>query len=279
MWLNTILAALALAPALAATGISAGWAAPMQAVAPLRVAKPSGSALFNAAYLNVGGDWEKLILLCDGIDGDRIRIVRMPNARGLSQLWTYRKRDFRPVGETVRLGDEDPGAGQIMRELRRPGGAAIGSVHSINPGLVGDAAATSLPTLSSVTLGGATTRCRWMPRGRVLYVDAKRTVLITSERDGRYTYRSYDHAKPGNAVHTRGNGATSVATATVTGGRLVRSRPGEEAYEFLSGPWTYRLTASADNRAPGATITVLRSGKTKAIYLAVAYEMAAARIE
>ena len=166
-----------------------------------------------------------------------------------------------------------------MRELRRPGGAAIGSVHSINPGMVGDAAATSLPTLSSVTLGGATTRCRWMPRGRVLYVDARRTVLITSERDGRYTYRSYDHAKPGDAVHTRGNGATSVATATVNGGRLVRSRPGEEAYEFVSGPWTYRLTASADNRAPGATVTVLRSGKTTATYRAVAYEMAAARME
>ena len=279
MRLHTILAALALAPALAVAGISAGWAVPMQAVAPLRVAKPSGSALFNAAYLNAGGDWEQLILLCDGIDGDRIRIATIPNARGLSQLLTYRKRDFRPAGETVRLGDEDPGAGQIMRELRRPGGAAIGSVHSINPRVIGDAAATSLPTLSSVTLGGATTRCRWMPRGRVLYVDERRTVLITSEPDGRYTYRSYDHAKPGKAVHTRGNGATSVATATVNGGRLVRSGPGEEAYEFLSGPWTYRLTASADNRAPGARLTVLRAGRAVATPTAVAYQMAAARRE
>ena len=83
MGLNTMLTALALAPALASAGISAGLAAdPMQAVAPLRVAKPSGSALFNAAYVNAGGDWQQIILLCDGIDGDRIRIATMPNARG-----------------------------------------------------------------------------------------------------------------------------------------------------------------------------------------------------
>ena len=263
-----------------AGGPSAGMAAmPTSAGAPLRAAKTSGSALFNAAYVKAGGDWEQVILLCDGIDGDRIRVVTMPNARGLSQLRTYRKADFGVANETVRLGNEDPGAGQIMREIRRPAGAVIGSVHSINSGMLGDAAATSLPTLSSVTLGVEGTRCRWMPRGRVLYIDAKRTVLITSDLNGSYTYRSFDHARPGKAIRTADNGATSVATATVQGGRLVPSRQGEETYQFVSGPWTYRLTASANNRAPGARLSVLRSGKAVTTSAAVAYEMAAARRE
>ena len=110
---------------------------------PLALAKPSGSALFNAAYHRTGNNWEQAIFLCDGVDGDRIKVVTTPNARGLSELWTYRKRDFGTSRETVRLGDEDPGAGQIMRELRRPGGVAMGSIHSINPGMAGDARATT----------------------------------------------------------------------------------------------------------------------------------------
>ena len=297
MRLGTILSILAIAPAaiscgrpgVAASAAHAagdqtrtvnqrtGTRAPAPASrSPLALANPSGSALFNAAYHRTGNDWEQAIFLCDGVDGDRVKVVSTPNARGLSELWTYRKRDFGTSHETVRLGDEDPGAGQIMRELRHPGGVAMGSIHSINPGMVGDARATTLPTLSSIAAGGETTRCRWTPRARLLFVDERRTVLVTSETNGSFTYRSFDHARPGKAIGTSGNGSSSFAAATVRGGR-VKTQAGVETYEFDAEPWRYRLAASADNRSPGATLTVLKLGRTVSTSTAVAYEMAAAR--
>lgn len=251
--------------------------APSHGVALPR-AEPAPSALFNAGYQRVESDWVPILFLCDGVGGDRVKLVTTPDAKGLSTLWTYRKPDFRTVSEAVRIGDNDPGAGQIMREIRRPDGGVFGNVHSVNPGMLGDAEATTLPTLSSITDRNETTRCRWAPRGRVLLVDARRSVLVTADKNGGYTYRSFDYAHPGKVIDARG-GATNVATTTVSGGRLVPADPGHEVYEFRKGPWTYRVTASADNTAPGASLTVLREGSPVQTSIAAAYEMAAKRIE
>lgn len=255
---------------------------PRQAAAagvPLPPAKPAPSALFNAAYQRVENDWEQIIYLCDGVRGDRVTLVTMPNAKGLSELWTYRKPDFRTVRETVRLGDEDPGAGQVMRELRHPDGSAFGSVHSVNPGILGDADATALPMLRSTTNKNKTTQCRWLPRARVLLVNPKRSVAVIAEADGSYTYQSFDYAQPGKVLDGGEGRATSTPTVTVRNGRLVPSEPGREVYEFSAGPWTYRVSASADNQAPGATLTVLCGGKPVSTSVAAAYQMAARRIE
>lgn len=246
---------------------------------PLPRATPAPSAIFHAAYQRVEDHWEQVLFLCDGIGGDRVKLVTVPNAKGLSQLWTYRKPDFRTDRVIVRLGDDDPGAGQIMREIRRPDGSAFGSIHSINPGMLGDAEATTLPTLSSITDKSETTQCRWMPRGRVLLTDAKRSIMVTAEDDGSYTYRSFDYAKPGKVIEAGEGGRTSTATVTVKGGRLVPAEPGREVYEFSAGPWTYRVSASADNRAPGAGLMVSRAGKPVTTSVAAAYQMAAQRIE
>ena len=242
-------------------------------------ADPAPSALFNAAYQRKEDHWDRVLYLCDGIGGDRVKLVTMPNAKGISELWTYRKPDFRTDREMVRLGDEDHGAGQIERELQGTDGASFGSVHSINPGMMGDALATTLPTLSSMTDKDQTTRCRWMPRGRVLLVDAKRSVLVTAEPDGSYTYHSYDYAKPGKVMTAGQSGATSTPTATVTGGRLMAATPGQEVYEFRKDPWVYRISVSANNRAPGASLAILRDGETVSTSVAAAYLMAAKRIE
>lgn len=245
---------------------------------PLPRADPAPSALFHAAYQRVEDDWEQLLYLCDGIDGDRVKLVTMPNAKGLSTLWTYRKPGFRTEGLTVRLGDDDPGAGQIGRELRRPDGSVFGAVRSTNPGIRGSADATTLPTLGSLTERAETTRCRWHPRGRVMLVDAKRTIVVTADEDGGYTYRSFDHARPGKVIDS-GGAASSVPTVTVRGGRLIPAAPGRETYEFNAPPWTYRISASADNRAPGATLTVLRDGRVVQTSTAAAYQMSARRVE
>ena len=245
----------------------------------LTSAAPAPSALFNAAYQRKEGDWEQVLYLCDGIGGDRVKLVTMPNAKGISELWAYRKPDFRTDRELARLSDEDLGAGQLMRELQTTDGKPFGSVHSINPGMMGNAQATTLPTLSSITDKAETTQCRWMPRGRVLLFDAKRSVLVTAEPGGSYTYRSYDYAEPSKVMTAGQDGATSTPTATVMGGRLISATPGHEVYEFSKGPWTYRVSASADNRAPGASLAVLRDGKTVSTSVAAAYQMAAKRIE
>ena len=240
-------------------------------------AAPAPSALFNAAYQRVKSDWEQILYLCDGVDGDRVKLITMPNAKGLSVLWTYRKADFRTKRETIRLGDNDPGAGQIIREIQRPDGSAFGSVHSINPGVLGNVDVTTLPTLTGITDRNESTRCRWEPRGRVLLFDGRRSVLVIGNEDGSYTYKSFDYAKPGKIIDA-GGGTTSTPSTTVKGGRLVPAEPNHEVYEFRNGLWTYRVSASGDNRAPGAGLTVLRDGKAVHTSVAAAYQMTAKRI-
>lgn len=252
------------------TGAPAGVALPL--------AEPAPSALFHAAYQRVEDDWVPVLFLCDGVDGDRVKLITTPTAHGLSTLLTYAKTGFNTKRETVRLGDSDPGAGSIYRALEREDGTEIGNVHSINPGMLGDAAATTLPTLIGITDEAETTRCRWAPRGRVLLAASRRSVLVTAEPDGSYTYRSFDYDKPGKVIDA-GGGATSEVTTTVTGGRLVAAEPKHEVYEFTNKPWTYRVEASANNAAAGASLTVLRDGKPVQVETAAAYEMAAKRIE
>ena len=59
--------------------------------------------------------------------------------------------------------------------------------------MLGDAETTTLPTLVGITDKAQTTRCRWVPRGRVLLVTSRRSVLVTAKPDGTYTYRSFDY--------------------------------------------------------------------------------------
>lgn len=257
---------------------SARGPAQAPAGAALPLAEPAPSALFHAAYQRVEDDWVQVLFLCDGVDGDRVKLITVLNARGLSTLWTYAKPGFRTTSEMVRVGDGEGAAGSVYRELQRPDGGKLGNVHSINPGMLGDAGVTTLPTLVGITDEAETTRCRWTPRGRVLLVTSRRSVLVTAERDGTYTYHSFDYAKPGKVIDA-GGGATSEATTTVTGGRLVAAEPHHEVYEFTKEPWTYRVEASADNTAPGASLTVSRDGKPVQVETAAAYEMAAKRIE
>ena len=245
---------------------------------PLPRAAPAPSARFNAAYQRVENDWEPVLYLCDGVDSDRMKLITTPNAKGLGKLWTYRKPDFRTERQAVRLGNEDPGAGQIRRAIQQPNGSAFGSVHSLNPGVLGKGGVTTLPTLSSITDKIETTRCRWEPRGRVLLFDGRRSVLVIAAEDGSYSYKSFDYAKPGKVIDVSG-GVSNVPSTTVTGGRLISAEPNQEIYEFRHGPWTYQVRASADNRAPGAGLTVLRGGKTVQTSVAAAYQMAAKRIE
>lgn len=253
-----------------------GAASPKADGVALPRATAAPSALFNAAYQRVEDHWEQILFLCDGVGGDRVQLITVPNANGLSELFTYRKPDFRTIRETVRLGDDDPGAGQIMRAIERSDGTPFGSVHSINPGVMGDAKATTMPTLSSITDKNETTQCRWEPRSRILLVDPKRAVLVTADAGDGYTYKSFDYAKPGKMI-TAGGGATNIASTTIRGGRLVPADPGHEIYEFRNGPWTYRVAASADNTAPAASLTVLRDGKPIQTSVAAAYQMAAKR--
>ncbi len=43
-------------------------------------ASPAPSALFNAAYQRREDHWDQVLYLCDGIGGDRVKLVTMPNA-------------------------------------------------------------------------------------------------------------------------------------------------------------------------------------------------------
>lgn len=243
--------------------------------APLPSAPPAPSALLNAAYQRDESDWVQILFLCDGVNGDRVQLVTTPDAKGMSVLWTYAKPGFGARRERVRVGNQDAGAGSLGWPLLDPNDREVGAVRSLNPGMVGDGGA-GLPTLSSIRVNGTITRCRRLDRAQLMLVTPVRTVIVTKAADG-FRYGSFDHAKPG-PVTEDGAFVSSQPTLSVGGGRLVAAAPNHERYEFRNGPWTYRIDASADNRAPGASLTVLKDGRTVQTSTASAYQMSARRI-
>ncbi|HET9511261.1 MAG TPA: hypothetical protein VFO80_08935, partial [Sphingomonas sp.] len=132
---------------------------------------------------------------------------------------------MRGTTKTISLGAEDAGAGSIWRDVRRDG-TAIGAVRSINPGMLGPPEATTLPTVSGVRFGARETRCRWLPRARLLVVTTRRSAMIVQQADGTYTYRSFDHDKPGRVTEGGEAGTSSTPTAEVRGGALIAASAG-----------------------------------------------------
>lgn len=238
-------------------------------------ARPAPSALFNAAYQRDEAGWVQVLFLCDGVEGDRVQLITTPDAKGLSILWTYAKPGFRTRREVIRVGRQDVGAGNIWWPLLDDHDRELGAVRSLNPGMVEGGA--GLPTLSSIRMNGVDTRCRRIANAQLLVMTPVRTVVVTRE-NGAYRYRSFDHAKQ-SVVTEDGAFVSSQPTVSVAGGRLVPAARNHERYEFHNGPWTYRVDASADNRAPGASLTVLKNGRMVQTSTASAYEMAARRIE
>lgn len=56
------------------------------------------------------------------------------------------------------------------------------------------------------------------------------------------------------------------------------AEPGHQRSEFKAGPWRYGIDASADNGAPGASLSVHKDGHVVQQTLAAAYQMSARRI-
>lgn len=245
---------------------------PAPAGTPLSLAPPSPMADKAAAFVAGSGGWTPILYLCDGIDGSQVAAV---SATG---LWTFAKPGMDVTTQRIALGDTDAGAGSVWRDMTSEG-TTVGAVRSINPGMLGTAEATTLPTLSSVRIGQRETPCRWLPRARLLIVTARRSAMVTREADGSYTYRSFDHDKPGRITQGGEAGTSSTPTVEVRGGRLIAAPTGQEAYEFTAAPWVYRVAASARTSAPGASILVLKDGRRVSRAEAIAYEMAAARID
>ena len=196
-------------------------------------------------------------------------------------------RSLRAAGQRQRQG-QDRRAGQVLarqlhgagparcqlRRSERHAGRALprSTARSCRPPCRDDRRAAGGRLLSAA--GGAVGALREAQRAGL--VDGARA--ISANEDGNYTYSSFDYAKPGKMI-AAGGGATNTASITIRGGRLVTADPGHEVYEFQKGPWTYRVSASADNTTPGAKLTVLRDGKTIQSSVATAYQMAAKRIE
>ncbi|MFD1786696.1 hypothetical protein ACFSC3_03825 [Sphingomonas floccifaciens] len=254
--------------------------APAQTPAPtptkpdvgLTLATPSVRADGAAAFVSDSGGWTPILYLCDAVDASRVIAVSR------SELWVFAKPGLDVTRQTITIGREDPGAGSIARDLLRDG-VAVGGVRSINPAMLGPAPATTLPTLSSVRIGERDSRCRWLPRARLLIVMPKRSAIVTQEADGSLTYRSFDFDKPGTISDGGERGTSSTPTVEVRGGRHVSAPAGAESYQFAAAPWTYRVTASARAAEPGASVTVLKAGREVSRSEAIAYEMAAARID
>jgi hypothetical protein len=216
---------------------------------------PSGAPKAGA-WVTIGGQRKAVRFLCDGLDRPQIIAVLDADAEGHSALAVYDKaKPGAPAVKSIVVGDADPGAGQIYYPLSRDG-AEIGALHTFNPGALDDPAAATLPTLLSVKLGEQTTRCRWVPRARLLGFTAKRSLLVSATTTGGLAYTTFDFRNaPRAAVIESGPAQTSAPSLDIETGTQ-DAAPGPAVMRFDNEGYGYAVRVGAD----GAEVAVSLGG-------------------
>ena len=232
------------------------------AAAPTLPRAPGGD---SSSFVLRSGQPDLAWTICDAVDQPQVIVVGQPDASGRTEVSTFSKTN--PGSYTYqayRLGQADPGAGQVYYSLTpRNGstGAQPGNVHAVNPGMLDNPAQVLTPPVTGVQLSGQpAAQCRWVPGLRLLGFTARRSFTVTQDVGGRLTYQSFDFAAvPGVRVLPRsGVGATSTPSQTVGGGRARRAG-GRETFTFSNAGYTY--TISVDDRGEGS-LAVARGGHT-----------------
>lgn len=216
--------------------------------------------------------WERAWFICDGIDRPAIHVVGAPEAGSRLTVWSYAKAGFRTTRTRYVFGRDDPGMSQLNTPLYASADstALAGSFTSFVPAVLPDPASATTGTFTSLRLDAQATRCRWLPNTRIMLFTPKRSVVVTRE-GGRYVYRSFDY---GSRLRVEATGWSTTPSLILKGGRSLRPAAGASAYTFANGTTVYRVSASNDPRAPGATLTVRRRGRTLLTETAAGYTVA-----
>jgi hypothetical protein len=202
----------------------------------------------SRTYWQGAGTVRPAWFICSPIDGADVTVISMPDAKRQVRLMQPLSRST----DVFRLGQPDPGAGQIYWPLSL-GRRQIGQFHAFNPGMLTDPKAATTPTFTSIRASAAQLDCRWLERTRLIGFSAKRTIAVTQAADGRLEYRTFDFKDAGRLKRIdSGAEQTTTTSLDIKGGRLTAG-----GFEFRSGAITYDVRAGAK----GASISVTRGGR------------------
>lgn len=208
------------------------------------------------SFARARGGWRPAWFLCPAASATYV--VGLPAAD--RTITVHRPLAPAPAATRLHLGRGEPGMSQIHYLLTDARGRDAGFLHAVSPAVYEGEAA--LPSFTEVRLDGATRRCRFDPATVLLVVTGRRTITISRAHDETLAY----------AASTRPDGTPDLRLA---GGHLSAS-PHSDMFMFANGRYRYRLQASRDPARPGATLTVLRDGRTILREPAFAYSIAAA---
>lgn len=224
-------------------------AALFAAVAAPAAAPDSSMTRINATPARDG--W----FVCDGVSGPYALFAGMPGDKGASVITLLDRRTGHFDTQTYQVGPGDPGAGQIHWSLSL-GGKAVGNVHGVNPGMIGDGHAATTPTVMGVQIGAVSVDCRWLQHTRFIGVDSRRSVTVVETPMG-LVYQSIDFARRGPATHPDGGEQSNRPTLRIAGGsEIVGARGG---FRFVNGGYVYVVQRPQANEP--ASIVVTRDGR------------------
>ncbi len=195
--------------------------------------------------------------VCDSVDSPWAALVGKVAASGTSDITLVAKHAGTTSTIRYTVGQADPGAGQIYYALSR-GGAEVGNLHAVNPGLLDPSLPEPL-NFTSVSIGGKQLGCRLIDNIRLMAVTARRGVTVTRDA-GQLAYRSYDFAHPGAVVRPDGVQQTNAPSLLITGGVETHGAGGADSFRFVNRGYSYRISLPAGRRA--GTLTVMRAGRT-----------------
>lgn len=148
----------------------------------------------SKAYLYTGeGIYSELDYLCDAADGKRLIAVVKPIPNHASHALTFDRQAFaNGKNHWVKLGEADAGAGQVRFPLvDQTSDEAVGHVHTINPGALGDPAPITFPALSSITIDGERSECRFDPDAVFFGVTDEVSQMILRDGKGGYVLKTW----------------------------------------------------------------------------------------
>lgn len=262
----------------AASGSSAAPAAAAAATSAQSQIPPGFTGAPYAAsrtYFKLQGRYPAAWLLCDGVDRPEIIVVGLPGADHRVATFSLDKATGAHRSQSLKVGDPDPGAGNVYWPLTRADGSDAGYLRAFNPGALDDPKAATTATFTSIKLGEDITSCRWRPNVRLLAAGARRSYQIATE-GGQLVYRTFDYAGATAAKPIEGGaGMTSAPSLEVRGGQETPTAIGRLfVFENLGYRYAVEIGDAPD---PHGAITVTHDGRQVAAEPFEAYTFAPAR--
>lgn len=199
----------------------------------------------SSAYLYTGeGIYSKLNYLCDSVDGKKLIAVAKYTKGHASHAMTFDRAAFaNGKNHWVKLGEADAGAGQIRYPLiDHETAKSRGHVHTINPGMLGNPVDIAFPALSSITLDGERSKCRFDKDAVFLGVTNDLSHMILQGEDGRYKLLTWSVRDPGGLPEE-----PDFESATV-------DDQGTKIYKFAIGHTVITFRVPSDTRKGGASV-------------------------